>query len=354
MKVPMRYQRIQLRNQHRPEAAQAIDWLLASVRHQRLPKPQMVVLSATLRVHVRAWLVEQKGWLGEKFVRIDGIKEKFQSGEFKSSHGQVVHSGVVVEVDGSLRNIEYELGKHSTLEPEDEERGILTQDPEAVLGMFDRVDRPTRDLGSTTDSNHTASRSIDGLKLPPSVLEAIATSVALDVDNRALLVVPNGMPVKPVVESLRNLGVETRLMDLREEIVHVSSRPESQHEAEVPSRRPTRPRTRLTQPQSSSVDNGNTKVFVPNPTLLVATTATVRGVDIPTLSHVYIIGGLKSDEWYRHIAGRTGRFGMPGTVISFVGAEGAEHLVGGLTGERQLRRIYDQIGATSEPFPHIN
>lgn len=52
-----------------------------------------------------------------------------------------------------------------------------------------------------------------------------------------------------------------------------------------------------------------------NPTLLVATTASLRGIDLPDLSHVFIWGVVDANS-YRHASGRVGRFGRKGRVFT--------------------------------------
>ncbi|KAF8686452.1 helicase superfamily c-terminal domain [Rhizoctonia solani] len=345
MKIPLRYHKVQLRNYHTPEAAQAIDKLLRLMWEGRRPKPQMVMMSATLTLHVRSWLFKQNGWMSERVVRIHGIQEKIESGEFESSERTLVtHSAVVVEADGRLRNLNEE-DQEADSSSEEGERGILSGDPEAILGLLDREgDGAT--LGSRPGPTYQLpTRLAKGITLPPSILEAVATSVALDVSHRALLVIPNGVSIGPVVEALRELGVEARTLNLKDEIEHVSNRLENEQEVH------SKPSSATTSSDRSLAEDEG-EDFVSNPTLLVATTTAVRGIDIPTLSHVYIVGGLESEEIYRHVAGRAGRFGMPGTVISFVGADEAEKLVGG-TGERRIRKIFERIGVSNVPFPHI-
>ncbi|KAH7338214.1 P-loop containing nucleoside triphosphate hydrolase protein [Rhizoctonia solani] len=352
MKIPLRYRHVQLRNQHTPEVAQVIDKLLRLMWEGRRSKPQMVMMSATLKIHVRSWLFKQKGWMAERVVRLHGIQEKLESGEFESSErSQVTHSAVVVEADGRLCNLSDEQDRDS--EPEEKERGILSEDPGAVLEFLDQEDQVLNVDGSSSDaSRQTTLRPTKGLILPPSVLEAVATSVALDVSHRALLVIPTGVSIDPVVETLRGFGVETRTLNLREEIEHVSTRPEEEPEGHTNHSSPRISQIASSDHHSPVEQNEDAEEFVPNPTLLVATATAVRGIDIPTLSHVYIVGGLESEEAYRHVAGRAGRFGMPGSVVSFVGADGAEKLLGG-TGERRIRRTFGRIGVQNKPFPHI-
>jgi late competence protein required for DNA uptake (superfamily II DNA/RNA helicase) len=74
--------------------------------------------------------------------------------------------------------------------------------------------------------------------------------------------------------------------------------------------------------------------FLDNPTLLVSTAATTRGVDLPELSHVFILGVAQNRplDSYLHMSGRVGRFGRGGKVISIL-EEGAE---GSMKGEETV------------------
>jgi hypothetical protein len=144
------------------------------------------------------------------------------------------------------------------------------------------------------------------LKTSPAILETVASCFALDVPRVAMLVMPASSPVHAVVSELRELGVNAHGLDLLAQ---------------------DRGRDHLLQ--------GPSHVAVPNPTLLgarilfltgvfcsdictVASEATVRGVDLPDLSHVFLLGvpaGRKADG-YLHIAGRVGRFGRGGQVVT--------------------------------------
>lgn len=68
-----------------------------------------------------------------------------------------------------------------------------------------------------------------------------------------------------------------------------------------------------------------------NPTLLVCTSSSIRGVDLPSLTHVFILGMdtlIAKGNWtltldtYIHLCGRVGRFKKHGKVITVV--EGKE------------------------------
>ena len=126
----------------------------------------------------------------------------------------------------------------------------------------------------------------------PSVLETIAPCFALDVPKLGLLVIPSSGPVNRTVYELRRLGVNAKGL--------------------------------------------NYENVLDKATLLVGTTATTRGIDVDGLTHVFIIGipeGLqvngKSVDAYIHLAGRVGRFGKTGRVITVVCTD--------LEGEKMVR-----------------
>lgn len=115
------------------------------------------------------------------------------------------------------------------------------------------------------------------------MVETIARAFEADVSGTALLVVPASAGVQRVVADLRSVGVDAEGLDVR---------------------------------RGGAGEN---------PRLLVATAATMRGLDLPQLSHVFVAGlvdgrsvnGRVVDS-YVHIAGRVGRFGGRGRVVSVV------------------------------------
>ena len=138
----------------------------------------------------------------------------------------------------------------------------------------------------------------------PSALEAIGLTFALEVPHVALLVLPASAAVRRAVYDLRVLGVNAQGLDILHTerggafMKEVSGRSgQKQAEAGVP-----------------TVD------LDAHPTLLVSTLATTRGLDLPELSHVFLLGTPAdgSVETYAHMAGRVGRAGREGKVVSVV------------------------------------
>ena len=120
------------------------------------------------------------------------------------------------------------------------------------------------------------------------MLEAVATFFAFDVPNLALLVVPRNAPVADVVLELQNLGVNAMSFDMRSpEVATLAVRKHTGSQ---------------------------------EPALLVATPSVTRGVDLPTLTHVFILGApdVANVDVFKHIAGRVDRFGRGGKVVTFL------------------------------------
>lgn len=152
----------------------------------------------------------------------------------------------------------------------------------------------------------------------PQVLEAVATFFAFEVPNLALLVVPPNASVAQVIFELQNLGVNALNFDMRSsEIVALASR-----------------KATLGQ----------------EPTLLVATPSATRGVDLPMLSHVFVLGtpDVANVDVFKHIAGRVDRFGRGGKVVTFLTEVEKEYRDGMMKTKKNpaglLKTFYRKLG----------
>ena len=173
-------------------------------------------------------------------------------------------------------------------------------------------------------------------------MEVIATAFALDVPSIALLVLPASASVQRAVYELREMGVNAHSLDLlknekgKRYLLHSASTTQE------------------------------------NPTLLVSTLATTRGIDLPELSHVFILGipegpkvTARAVDAYLHIAGRVGRFGRGGRVITVVektsgtveetgdGEDGGKDRLGVSEASKMLR-ILKTIEVTPVRFEHFD
>lgn len=150
------------------------------------------------------------------------------------------------------------------------------------------------------------------------MLEAVATFFAFDVPNLALLVLPRNASVAEVVFELQNLGVNALNFDMRSsEIAALAARE--------------------TTPAQE-------------PTLLVATPSATRGVDLPLLTHVFILGtpDVANVDVFKHIAGRVDRFGRGGKVVTFLTEVEKEYRDGMMKTKKNpaglLKTFYRKLG----------
>ncbi|KIJ40177.1 hypothetical protein M422DRAFT_257010 [Sphaerobolus stellatus SS14] len=136
--------------------------------------------------------------------------------------------------------------------------------------------------------------------LSPHLLEGIATTFALIVPRFALLILPATSAVKTVVAELQALGVNARGLGLQDE---------------------DRGKAELLQSSLKKFSTGvrpHTSDDEVVPDLLVATQPSIRGLDFPELTHVFMAGAPEDPEEYLHASGRVGRFGRAGKVVVFL------------------------------------
>ncbi|KAL5535599.1 hypothetical protein ACEPAF_3693 [Sanghuangporus sanghuang] len=232
---------------------------------------QLVMSSATVHSNLIDYLCDAR-WLGEDKAIFSG-KELLKANAHMLSHENLSKSGILhhafmVSPDGKLRNVEFATRPGEDNENEDEGEEDEPTDSREKL----------QKIQSIPPQSPTSSM----------VMEAIASVFAVDVPHLALLVLPTSSSVKKVIAELEDLGVNARPLDLRAREIDRLGGAVSQSDEE--------------------------------PVLLVATPATIRGVDLPQLTHVFCAGApdTASADVFKHVSGRVGRFGREGKVMTFV------------------------------------
>ncbi|TFL06732.1 P-loop containing nucleoside triphosphate hydrolase protein [Pterulicium gracile] len=263
--------------------------------------PQLIMASATLRNHLRQYLYRETGWiLGEGTEKVRGsnqpaafMLERSKDGETSPADAlgstAIQHHVLVVAEDGTISNIRGAL-------PADNAGTPSKKDDPSTVGVNEEQE-PSTPLESTfpgINPEQLAKYRKTESPYHPSSLEAIATTFALDVPSVALLVLPSSASVHRAVFDLRELGVNALGLDFT---LSDSGRAHLQGYPASPG----------------------------NPQLLVATLSTVRGLDLPELTHVFVLGVPEGDkvrgksiDAYLHVAGRVGRFGRGGKVVTVV------------------------------------
>ncbi|KAJ3816052.1 P-loop containing nucleoside triphosphate hydrolase protein [Lentinula aff. lateritia] len=247
--------------------------------------PQLILSSATIRRQLKHYFFSEKQLLNRDVVKIRRSVMRLHGQDELATGEHAIHSvishHVVVASENGIVNIPSAV---SAEEKHTHHRSIGTELYRiSVLFAID---------GSIfTEFAMTPSQ------LNQNLLEAVAAVFALDVPSVALLVIPPNASVHRAVYDLREIGVNAHGMDVLVQ---------------------DRGRSYLLQA------GGEKKA---DPKLLVCTTSSIRGIDFPSLTHVFILGFnalIAKDNWtltldtYIHLCGRVGRFKKPGKVITVV------------------------------------
>ncbi|KIK96004.1 hypothetical protein PAXRUDRAFT_32663 [Paxillus rubicundulus Ve08.2h10] len=246
-------------------------------------RPQLIMLSATLRTRLRSALYGAFGWMQRgKVLKL--IRKRSSALPAHRLGRSAVHHVLVVSKTGDIKNI----AGARPLNPVHNATAVLNGDAvvhhdEEEGNVFYDDDDP--ELHDDADKELLKAP----LNVDPAILEAIAATFALDVPRVALLVLPATAAVRKIIFELRQLRVNAHPFNL------VENAPSRSH---------------LLSRSSDTRDE--------NPTLIVGTLATIRGIDLPELSHVFMLGTPegRAGDAYLHVAGRVGRFGGQGKVIT--------------------------------------
>ncbi|EKM61225.1 uncharacterized protein PHACADRAFT_247700 [Phanerochaete carnosa HHB-10118-sp] len=292
--------------------------------HLPLRRPQLVFASATLKAAFRHGLLSDGKWLTPEesdLVKVITHAEKEDQAAHILGSATTVHSALVYSTsDGSIINIK----NAAEAQPEQ----ILPAKPvnietEPAVGET---------FSSALDTRGIIEEAASGLKsgdskpspFPEPAMEAIATVFALEVPRVALLVLHPSASVGHAVEDMRRLGIDAHGLDVVQR---------------------ERGGSYLLRKGTAPEDD---------PTLLVATLASIRGLDMPDLTHVFILGASEAldQDSYTHAAGRVGRFGKSGKVITVVGRR---HVLSGKVVDEPNRMtvLYKKLHVTPVRVEHF-
>ncbi|KAG7099122.1 hypothetical protein E1B28_000995 [Marasmius oreades] len=250
--------------------------------------PQLILSSATIRRHLKEYFFGESGIVKGDVVKVRGTVLPLHVKEMLATsvlHTDISHHVLVVS-DKTIENLAGAAeapDREDVLKPSpDEEPAPTPVKTEAEL---------ERELGFSMTPSPFNQNS----------LEAVAAAFALYVPSVALLVIPGATSIYRAVYDLRALGVNAYNVDMLAE-----------HKGRL------------------HLLSGDATRFKSNPTLFVASVAAIRGLDLPELQHVFILGTLglegtditsRTLDTYIHVAGRVGRFGKKGRVISIIDGE---------------------------------
>jgi superfamily II DNA/RNA helicase len=279
--------------------------------------PQLILSTATFRSHLNRFLFQGSGWLTRgdmHLVKISGAPGKTETSAWLPN---TTHSVLVVNEEFEIRNIEGAIASPDPQPASEEEGEAATQADdeneaalrEVVTGGTSGVNLGEEDVLATEAPEYEAPP-----PWSPGSIEAISICFAMDVPRTALLVTPATHPIHRLIKELKGYGVDARPLDML-----------------LPSPGKT----------TSGGKGTETTADGAGPVLLVSTLANTRGLDLPDLSHVFVMGVPEGRvDSYTHIAGRTGRFGKGGKVVTIV--EKIEEEVDDGKGGKKTRVVKDE------------
>ncbi|KAH7912611.1 P-loop containing nucleoside triphosphate hydrolase protein [Hygrophoropsis aurantiaca] len=291
-------------------------------------RPQLIMLSATMRNRLRTAFFGAFGW----FKRGKVLK-LIKSGSKKShgAHGAnrtTTHHVLVVSKDGEVKNI---AGAREIVAsndcPADVSDSLVQPIDDSEEGDDDFFPEDHNESMVESDANLAI---LNKSAINPDMLNAVATAFALDVPSIALLVLPATASVRRAISDLQQIGVNAHGLDLMENETG---------------------RAHLLSRSVEAVDE--------NPTLLVSTLATTRGIDLPALTHVFILGipAERGGDAYLHMAGRVSRFGRSGRVVTFVHEREEETIKGKLhvrDDPKKMSILLKKIDVAPAKFEHFD
>ena len=299
-----------------------IDNASAPTHTARQPKtlhtPQLILSTATFRSHLNRFLFQGSGWLTRGDMHLVKINGALGETETSTWLPNSTHSVLVVNEESEIRNIGGAVASPdpSPVSTEEGEKAAQANDEgEAALRDIVTEELSGVDLGEEDVLASEAPEYDTPPPWSPGSIEAVSICFAMDVPRTALLVTPASHPIRRLIEELKGYGVDARPLDM---LSPVAGRNHMLNGEGM---------------ETTAVNEG--------PVLLVSTLANIRGLDFPDLSHVFVMGMPEGRvDSYTHIAGRTGRFGKTGKIITIV--ERIEEEVDNGKGGREKRVVKDE------------
>jgi len=279
--------------------------------------PQLILSTATFRSHLNRFLFQGSGWLTRGDMHLVKINGDSRKAETPTRLPNATHSVLVVNGDLEIRNIEGAIAAPDS-HPTPVEEGEMATQAAGEGGTTIREVATEVSGVSLGEDDVLASEAPEHETPPPwspGSIEAISICFAMDVPQTALLVTPATHPIRRLIKELKGYGVDARPLDMLSLAARKNQTPNS--------------------------EGTGTTAGSAGPILLVSTLANIRGLDLPDLSHVFAMGVPEGRvDSYTHIAGRTGRFGKGGKVVTVV--EKIEEEIDDGKGGKKVKVVKDE------------
>ncbi|OCH94786.1 hypothetical protein OBBRIDRAFT_79711 [Obba rivulosa] len=302
--------------------------------------PQLIMATATLRTPLRYLVIVRSRWFRDAQIarRMTSVTSKEEGSQFATQRLQkaityspnrpsVHHHALVIAPSGDVSNI----GMATTLPSEEDQvkqvtssEGRIDQSTSSSSVTMDGQMQQLLDVPEVVEFETTTS------PFNPDALEAIAAAFALDVPRVALLVLQPMSAVQRCIYELRKMGINAHGVDLLQK-----------------------------EGGAAYLLRGGSTTVADNPALLVTTLAAVRGIDLPDLSHVFMLGIPEDqrEDSYVHVAGRVGRAGQGGKVITVLEKQRRVNLPKGKVSWQDepqiMSRLFQSLRIQPTKFAHF-
>ncbi|TPX59653.1 hypothetical protein SpCBS45565_g07674 [Spizellomyces sp. 'palustris'] len=267
-----------------------------------LRKMQVVICSATLNNPLRRNLTLMRGWLKTPILLdLNGTSK---------APSNITHRCLVVDMYGGVNPLESvqdtsSRSRPGTADPGDEvEASALPDAADEIIETISRICYEEK-VQSGLVFVHT-SVSMSGLVSKLNAIGLKADRILNAIDYEKSTLGGSGTAIRKAASNVSS-AVSNRVTE-PSPANPTTSQPESPLSSSLES---------LTRGESchrpfASFLSGHTR-------LLTLTEWEARGLDLPSVTHVFILGPPSSPASYLHMAGRTGRYGRPGHVITLLG-----------------------------------
>ncbi|KNC99436.1 uncharacterized protein SPPG_05677 [Spizellomyces punctatus DAOM BR117] len=265
-----------------------------------LRQMQVVICSATLNNPLRRNLTLMRGWLKTPILLdLNGTSK---------APSNITHRCLVVDMYGGVKPLESSQDTSSRSRPEtadpgdEEEASALPDAADEIIETISRICYEEKVQSGLVFVHTSVSMSALVRKLNAIGLKADRILNTIDYEKSTL-----GGPGTAV----RNVASNVSSAAFNRVSEPSRADPTTQPESLLSSSAESSSRESYHRPFASFL-SGRTK-------LLTLTEWEARGLDLPNVTHVFILGPPSSPASYLHMAGRTGRYGRPGHVITLLG-----------------------------------
>eukprot|EP00842_Homolaphlyctis_polyrhiza_P007063 jgi/Hompol1/946/HPOL_003322-RA len=287
---------------------------------------QIIVASATANNSLRSHLIKRTNWMrGAVFLDMNNIAQVPTN---------ILHQAYIVDKLGNAHQVSLikESNNKSRQAPvqdtaNEESLELL---PRSALANVELVDDDSDVYASTEEEQQAIQQHV----LPEDhdfIVETLAGIIHREKIEHAFVFVKSSVSVSNLVHRLQNLGIQAdKMINMIDYSKSTVDSAKTSNDTALGDAASTNSEQTSSTGQPEFFEDGRaytkpTKTpferFVSGQVRVICGTEfEARGLDLPIATHVFILGPPSSQTNYLHMAGRVGRFGRPGTVVTILNA----------------------------------